>query len=172
MGRENTQIIHPVRIFFAVLTAAVMVMIFMLSCEDSDDSSQRSGTVTEAAAELIVDGFDEMTRTQQLDILDTIERVLRKLAHFSEYTLLGACAAAAAGECGLRAPEKRHRAYCVLGLCSLYSCTDELHQLFVPGRSCEIRDVLIDSSGSLTGILITIGVGSIAGFVMKKRAAR
>ena len=36
----------------------------------------------------------------------------------------------------------------------LYACTDEFHQHFVPGRSCEVRDVLIDTAGALIGILV------------------
>jgi len=36
----------------------------------------------------------------------------------------------------------------------LYAVTDEIHQSFVPGRSCELRDVLIDSVGVLTGVTI------------------
>ena len=33
----------------------------------------------------------------------------------------------------------------------LYSCSDEIHQLFIPGRSGEIRDVLIDTLGGFNG---------------------
>ncbi len=36
----------------------------------------------------------------------------------------------------------------------LYACTDEFHQHFVPGRSCEVRDALIDTAGALIGILV------------------
>ena len=36
----------------------------------------------------------------------------------------------------------------------LYACTDEIHQLFVPGRSGMIRDVFIDSIGGIIGISI------------------
>ena len=39
-------------------------------------------------------------------------------------------------------------------ICFLYACSDEFHQLFVYGRSAEIKDVLIDSFGSLTSILL------------------
>jgi len=35
-----------------------------------------------------------------------------------------------------------------------YAITDEVHQYFVPGRSCEIKDVCIDGSGVLFGIVI------------------
>lgn len=37
----------------------------------------------------------------------------------------------------------------------LYACTDELHQIFVPGRSAQFRDVLIDTLGASFGAIIT-----------------
>ncbi len=32
----------------------------------------------------------------------------------------------------------------------LYGITDEIHQLFVPGRFCSLEDILVDSIGILT----------------------
>lgn len=37
----------------------------------------------------------------------------------------------------------------------LYACTDELHQIFVPGRSAQFRDILIDTLGASIGTIIT-----------------
>ena len=39
-----------------------------------------------------------------------------------------------------------------LMFCILYAISDELHQLFVPGRGAQVKDVLIDSFGSFVGI--------------------
>ena len=39
---------------------------------------------------------------------------------------------------------------------ALYAASDELHQRFVSGRSGEIKDVLLDSSGVAFGILISV----------------
>ena len=36
----------------------------------------------------------------------------------------------------------------------LYACTDEIHQIFVPGRSAQFRDVLIDTLGASFGCLL------------------
>ena len=36
----------------------------------------------------------------------------------------------------------------------LYACSDEFHQAFVPGRGPAFRDVLVDTSGGLTALLI------------------
>lgn len=39
-------------------------------------------------------------------------------------------------------------------ICMLYACSDEIHQLFVSGRSGKVLDVCIDTFGSLMGIFI------------------
>ncbi|MDY6314114.1 MAG: VanZ family protein, partial [Clostridia bacterium] len=55
-------------------------------------------------------------------------------------------------------------------LCSaLYAASDEFHQLFVPGRSGEFRDVCLDSAGALTGILIFILIWSVKKWTLKKQ---
>ena len=48
-------------------------------------------------------------------------------------------------------------------LFALYAATDEIHQLFVPGRSGEIRDVCLDSLGVITGIIILLIIFKIVG---------
>mgnify|MGYP000059507674 CR=1 FL=1 len=45
-----------------------------------------------------------------------------------------------------------------LGFAFCYASTDEFHQLFVPGRSGQVRDVLIDSCGAAIGVLIAWGL--------------
>ena len=42
-----------------------------------------------------------------------------------------------------------------------YAATDEFHQLFVPGRSGQISDVLLDSAGALAGVWIMTGLEKI-----------
>ena len=44
------------------------------------------------------------------------------------------------------------------GIAVLYSVTDEIHQMFVPGRACMFTDILIDSAGALTGVLLFAAV--------------
>ena len=36
----------------------------------------------------------------------------------------------------------------------LYACTDEFHQIFIPGRSPEIKDVLLDTASAGAALLI------------------
>ncbi|MGL5693387.1 MAG: VanZ family protein [Peptostreptococcaceae bacterium] len=40
----------------------------------------------------------------------------------------------------------------------LYACTDEIHQLYIPGRSGEFRDVMVDTTGGIIGTLLASGI--------------
>ena len=75
--------------------------------------------------------------------LGTWDLVLRKLAHFGEYAVLGLLLVRAFGREPLAA---------AAGVA--YAATDELHQQFVPGRHAAFRDVAIDSAGVLAGLLL------------------
>ena len=85
--------------------------------------------------------------------------ILRKLAHLSEYGLLGVLWTIELwlGPHG----EKRRGTMERLSICMLTALLDETIQLFVPGRSGEIRDVWIDTAGAWTGILITTRLACI-----------
>lgn len=86
--------------------------------------------------------------------------ILRKLAHLSEYGLLGVLWTMELWLGPHR--EKRRGAMERLSFCMLTAFLDETIQLFVPGRSGEIRDVWIDTAGAWTGIVITTCLVCIA----------
>jgi VanZ family protein len=69
--------------------------------------------------------------------------LLRKLAHVTEYAILGALLLRATRRPGL-----------ALGLATLYAASDEVHQHFVEGRHAAVVDVLIDGIGALVGVLV------------------
>ena len=48
-----------------------------------------------------------------------------------------------------------------LVFCFLYAITDEIHQMFVPGRAAMIRDVIIDSCGALCSISIFVVANNV-----------
>lgn len=53
--------------------------------------------------------------------------------------------------------------------CALYACSDELHQYFVPGRSCRFFDVCVDSTGAFCGALLFWGLFHLADMRKRKR---
>lgn len=47
----------------------------------------------------------------------------------------------------------RGRVLIPIGVTFIYACTDEIHQLFVPGRAGRFTDVLIDTTGGIIMLL-------------------
>ena len=55
-----------------------------------------------------------------------------------------------------------------IGVTFLYACTDEFHQLFVPGRAGRFTDVLIDTTG---GIIMLLFIALVTHVARKKHTA-
>ena len=77
---------------------------------------------------------------------EVLTPIVRKTAHFSIYAMLGIWTI---------------KVIISLLFCMLYAITDEFHQTLVSGRSGEIRDVLIDSLGALTGMMLILLISKI-----------
>lgn len=142
------------RNIFIICTVVMMVMIFCFSMENSSESAYRSGGVTEFILKTFVRDYQNMSVSEKKHILKELEHIIRKLAHFSIYTVLGFLASSAIG---------RRKLFSTGSLITLifgflYACSDEFHQYFVPGRSCQFKDVVIDTCGVVTGIVISIAV--------------
>lgn len=93
----------------------------------------------------------------------TMQFVVRKLAHFAEYFVLGFLdeLALGPGRPGTTRATEAALAVVAVGV----PVADECLQLFVPGREGALRDVLIDLAGCLCGILV-------ARFVFKAGSGR
>lgn len=87
--------------------------------------------------------------------------LVRKCAHFLEYLILGIFMTLSVRDLIAKreALVKKGKLIWFLisfGACVLYSVTDEMHQALVPGRSCELRDMMIDCCGAAIGTVIII----------------
>lgn len=129
----------------------MMYIIFSFSAQDGTTSSNLSYSVSYKAVSFADRALDlELTDKQVARCIRRIHFYVRKLAHFSEYFLLAVTIAFPLYVYGIRG------IWLVITggiLCVGFAALDELHQYFVSGRSCSARDVLIDSCGSLFGIL-------------------
>ena len=140
------------RLFPLVITILIMAFIFLQSALPADLSKEESNLIVQALIEFLhVDP-------------KVLSFAVRKCAHFTEYLLLGLSLFATVREYDpvrLEGGERlRRTALLSWGIGALYALTDEAHQAFVPGRSCEIRDMLIDSCGVAAGVLIMAALRS------------
>ncbi|MGI6089421.1 MAG: VanZ family protein [Bilifractor porci] len=137
---------------FTLLAILWMAAIFFFSSRNADESTAQSNRAGMLAGHLFVRDFDSWTEQEQLDFAKKIDHPVRKTAHASEYALLGMLLFGA-----MTGTRKIRMGYAWLAA-SCYAATDEFHQLFVPGRSCQFTDVCIDSGGAALGILVAAGV--------------
>lgn len=87
------------------------------------------------------------------ETLAVVHFITRKIAHFTEYAILGFLAARAFRTSPQPAINRRWFLICV-ALVVVYALLDEYHQSFVPSRTASIFDSLIDMSGGLTALII------------------
>ena len=164
------------------LTLFWMLFIFMMSSAGKDESSSQSGAVCDILCKCFVEGYEKMSPEDQIRMQGKISYPVRKGAHLSEYAILGALMTLTAASwrreeeaesrCGWQSPADNAgpqsrggqsmqtarksisimRILPVLAAGFLYAVSDEIHQTFVPGRSGEVGDVLIDTFGVLIGV--------------------
>lgn len=140
-------------LFFATAVCIVLIcsVIFLFSSQRGTESSEVSIGVTRVISGIIFRRFDSMTTEEQGFIISELEPFIRKLAHFTEYAVLGAAIyllMISADPAFIR----RKRTVS-LAAAAVFASLDELHQLFVPGRSGMLTDVLIDACGASAGII-------------------
>ncbi len=134
------------KILVLFLLAAQCGVIFCFSAQPAENSSKISEFITRKIV-LLVPIIKQADTKGTEKMVDKAETFVRKMAHFTLFLFLGIFAYLAADSFFDK------RAICIaLLFCLLYAVSDELHQLFSPGRSCEFRDVCIDFAGSLCGV--------------------
>ena len=130
------------KIYPWVLVVLWMALIFYLSHKPATESNELSKGITE----IIVETVEKVTTDVDIEV-ERFNHIVRKNAHFFSYLVLGILVTN-----GLISSEiKRYIGYALL-ICVLYAISDEIHQIYVPGRSGQIKDVVIDSAGALSGI--------------------
>lgn len=150
------------RIALLILIILNCITIFSFSAQKADKSSSTSGKVVDVVMEKIYK--NKVTKERESTIRENLTRIVRKGAHFSIYTCLGILTYTYFGTYQL---SKGKRFAYTICFCFLYACSDELHQRFVEGRSCEFGDVCIDTSGATFGTLIVMMFLKIAKLIKK-----
>lgn len=123
-----------------------MAVIFYLSHQPGSASSALSSGIVASLLNFI----DQVAPTLDFDI-ERFHTFVRKNAHFIAYFLLGLLSLNAWRSSGFRGMKQLVLGF---GMAFAFAITDEVHQLFVDGRSGEVRDVLIDSAGAALGVLV------------------
>lgn len=147
-----------IRGILIILLLGTFSIIFGFSSQDGEKSGGLSKKITEVVISK-VPKIEELDEIEKEDLMYRTEKVIRKIAHFSIYTVVGILLMSFMSTYQLK-EKNRMIISTILGI--LYASSDELHQYFIPGRSAQITDVMIDTLGVLVGMcLVTLSVRMI-----------
>lgn len=144
--------INLLRIVLLILLFGTFYIIFGFSSQDGEESGGISSRVTEFILEKS-NTYKNIEENRQDEIFERTEKIIRKIAHFSIYALVGFLLMGLVSTFKLK---EKTRILISLILGVLYAASDEIHQLFSPGRSAQITDVYIDTLGVLVGIFVIL----------------
>lgn len=126
-----------------IFYAGWILFIWGNSMQSGVQSGAASGQITEFINEIFADG----------DAVVVTEHFIRKMAHFTEYAVLGVLTVLMLQQ--KRKLNKRYGAL-MLTIGCVTAVLDEMIQYFTPGRFCAVTDMLIDMSGVLCGFAIMV----------------
>ena len=138
--------------FYTSLIIIWMTTIFILSNQPATNSTKLSNSFISTTIGNVYKIFNNnVTEEKLIEIQEKYSHPVRKLAHFTIYLILGLLVGLLIKEYNFN---NKQIILISLLICFIYAISDEIHQLFINGRSCEIKDIIIDTSGSFIGIIL------------------
>lgn len=162
MKNRKLKVLRTVIVFLLI---ADMIAIFAFSAQKAEQSDSTSTGFIQVLAKMFYPGFESLGEEKQQSVIGALQFVVRKAAHMTEFASLGVLLCAFAFTFG----EKFRYFLLVFLFGFFYAVTDEVHQLFVEGRSCQLTDVLIDGFGVVIGMTVLYLVVRILVKIKRKR---
>lgn len=142
------------RFLYLIPVVIWMIFIFYMSGKTGQESSGQSGKISLFITNLLEKVRQDPAQEMQ-NLQDILELVIRKAAHMTEYAILFLLSYLATVKISMSQSRFYNRSIAVL-ISLLYACSDEMHQLLVPGRSGRMIDVGIDMAGVLIVLVCMI----------------
>ena len=153
---------HKRAMVLTILLLAQVIIITMFSNQPAEKSSEISRDIINKM-EWVPDSIPRETVPGDSRI--SLHQIVRKLAHFYNFSLVGLLLMGI----NITLKENYNKAVFLLGLGGLLAVFDETYQRFIPGRSAEVADVLIDIIGVLFGMIF---IKVVFGIIFAKRWKR
>lgn len=132
------------KIFNIFLVFMSMLTIFLFSSENADNSTKTSKNVAKEVVSIVVKDEKKVEKIVDKDFV-----IVRKIAHLTEYFILGFLLINVWAD-GKKDINYKYVIIAIL-IALLYAGSDEYHQTLIKGRSGEVKDVIIDTTGASLG---------------------
>ena len=156
------------RTIILLILISTFFIIFRFSSQNGTQSKGISTKVTEAILEKS-SKYNQLDNKEKKKVFNRANAVIRKIAHFSIYTLVGLLLMGIMTRTKLK-DKRRILITVVIGI--IYATLDEFHQSFSPGRTPKITDIYIDTLGVILGILLVLTAREIYNRYITNRLQR
>ena len=156
--------INILRIILIILLLCTFFVIFGFSSQDGETSGGLSRNITNKILQFS-NKYNALEQEEKEQIAGKTEKIIRKVAHFSIYTVVGLLLM---GLLSTYKIKENWRMILSILLGMIYAASDEIHQSFIPGRSPKITDVCIDTLGVILGILLILLAIKIYNRILQK----
>ena len=156
-GERQEMKTHVFRVIMTVLLICTLFTIFRFSSQNGTQSKGISTKVTEFILSFS-QKYQKADTKEKTQIRNRTNAIIRKVAHFSIYTLLGFLLMGLMTKTKIK---EKWRILITVGLGIIYAILDEFHQSFSPGRTPKITDVYIDTLGIILGVLLILLITKI-----------
>lgn len=146
------------RILLLILVLIGCITIFCFSEFSAGESTKQSRGLTYNILKVL--NGNKLTEKELVKLTKRVNPVIRKIAHFSIYMILAIFTYMFIEELNIKSKSEKERLRknilytCIF--CIIYAIFDEIHQIYVPGRTGKAIDVIIDTLGSCMGISILL----------------
>ena len=166
--KENEIKQMKIKIFRIIVFILLLVTLFTIFSFSSQNGTQSKGISTKVTDTILSlsNKYQQADTSEKSRIRTRTNAIVRKIAHFTIYTLLGILLMGTTTKTKLK---EKWRILITLGLGIIYAILDEFHQSFSPGRTPKITDVYIDTFGILLGILLVLLIKKIHYKYISKR---
>ncbi len=136
------------RCVIAALLCGLLCLIFHYSGEPAMQSDRTSTSFIGTLLQTLDPSFASLPQEARQARVQALQRTVRTLAHMAEFALLGVLVCAFVLTFSARA----RWLLCGLGFCAGAAVSDEIHQLFMPGRTFQWEDIAVDTGGAALGM--------------------
>lgn len=136
----------------AILLLALYLIIFCFSSQNGEESGVLSKSISTLCMEFLesISGQD-WNHTMLQSMAEYFEHPIRKIAHFTEYSVMGLLIWTILEQW---MNDKKLKWIIAVVWIILSASADEIHQLFVPGRYGSVLDVILDTLGGIFGVFL------------------
>lgn len=146
------------KILLLILVLIGCITIFCFSEFSAGESTKQSRGLTYNIVKVL--NGNKLSEKELIKLTKKVNPLVRKIAHFSIYMILAIFTYMFIEELNIKSKSEKERLRkniiytCIF--CIIYAIFDEIHQIYVPGRTGKLIDVIIDTLGSCMGITLLL----------------